>query len=139
METQNNALSRKRWKLQITRGMYEKGFTEQNILNIFNFIDWVMKLPPELEEQFSVELETYEQERKMPYVTSIERRGIEKGRQEGWQEAESNTLLMILRKRFGAVPQPIEQQIRVAAAAHLEAWINTSLDANTLADIFPEA
>ncbi len=120
-------------------------------MNIFHFIDWVMKLPPELEEQFSVELETYEKEHKMPYVTSIERRGIEKGKQQGVQqgmqqgmqqgrkEADCQTLLMILNKRFGSVPQPIEKQIRAADSAQLETWINASLDAKTLVEIFPEA
>lgn len=38
-----------------------------------------MILPEELKTQFETELNHYEEEQKMPYITSIERSGIEKG------------------------------------------------------------
>lgn len=45
-----------------------------------------MTLPDALEAEFQKDLSNYEGERKMPYITSVERMGIEKGRQEGRQE-----------------------------------------------------
>lgn len=38
-----------------------------------------MKLPEELDNQLDARIAEYEEELKMPYVTGIERRGIEKG------------------------------------------------------------
>jgi len=46
---------------------------------LFCFIDWIMMLPDELGKKLIKEVCDYEEEIKMPYVTSAERFGIEKG------------------------------------------------------------
>ena len=56
------------------------------MLELFRFIDWIMTLPEGLELQFVQDLIAFEGEQQMQYVTSVERFGIEKGRQEGRQE-----------------------------------------------------
>ncbi|UBF27981.1 hypothetical protein K9N68_08825 [Kovacikia minuta CCNUW1] len=81
-ETRNDAVARKEWKFRLTRQLYEQGYERQDILNLFRFLDWMMELPEGLKQAFWTELEQYEQERQMPYVTSIEQMGIEKGREE---------------------------------------------------------
>ena len=43
----------------------------------------MLKLPEDLEISFWDEVTEYEENKKMPYVTSVERRGIQKGIQEG--------------------------------------------------------
>lgn len=67
--------------------LYDRGYEEQDILELYNFIDWLMQLPEGLEQQFQVELEQFEEARQMKYVTAIERmaeaRGQEIGREEG--------------------------------------------------------
>ncbi|NJR50658.1 MAG: cytosolic protein [Leptolyngbyaceae cyanobacterium CSU_1_3] len=98
-ETRNDAQARKDWKFRLTRRLYEQGFERQDILNLFRFLDWMMELPEGLKQSFRAELEQYEQERHMPYVTSIEQMGIEKGRQE---ERETIALNM-LRKNISTV------------------------------------
>lgn len=57
------------------RRMYERGFGKKTILDILNFIDWIITLPEELERAFETELETYIKEKAMPYITHIERKG----------------------------------------------------------------
>jgi hypothetical protein len=42
-------------------------------------VDWMMELPNDLEIEFHEEVERIENEHRKPYVTSIERRGIETG------------------------------------------------------------
>lgn len=56
------------------KGLYERGYSREEILELFRFIDWVMALPQELEDRFDGELSAFEEERRMKYVTSIERR-----------------------------------------------------------------
>ncbi len=58
-----------------------------------------MALPEDLAHSFDAALERFEEEKQMPYVTSIERHGIEKGALQMAREA----LLDILGARFGAV------------------------------------
>jgi hypothetical protein len=55
------------------------------VLELFRFIDWMMNLPEGLELQFVQDVIAFEGEQPMQYVTSVERFGIEKGRQEGVQ------------------------------------------------------
>ncbi|MBG1269596.1 cytosolic protein [Nostoc sp. WHI] len=82
-ETRQDNRSRKRWKLDLTKRLYEKGYQREDIINLFRFIDWVMKLPEELENSFWQEVTQYEDEKKMPYITSIERRGMRGGLLQG--------------------------------------------------------
>ena len=68
---------------------------EKRKRQLFRVLDWMLALPPDLEQSFRTDLERFEETRRMPYVTSIERlareeghrtgmeKGIEKGRQEG--------------------------------------------------------
>jgi hypothetical protein len=79
-ETRNDAIARKEWKFRLTRGLYERRYERQDIINLFRFIDWILELPEDLKRSFRDELEEYERERQMPYVTSIEQMGIEQGR-----------------------------------------------------------
>ncbi len=80
-ETRHDAVARKEWKFRLTRRLYEQGYERQDILNLFRFLDWMMELPEELKQAFRNELEQYEQERQMPYVTSIEQMAKEQERQ----------------------------------------------------------
>ena len=70
------------WKLAITRQLYE----QEDVINLFGFIDWVMSLPEELDQQFWQEVRKLEKERRMPYLTSVERIGINKGFRQGLLE-----------------------------------------------------
>ncbi len=79
LETRSDQTQRKDWKFSLTRRLYEKGYERQDVLNLFRFIDWVLTLPQNLSISFRQELEQYEQERQMPYVTSIERMAIRQG------------------------------------------------------------
>jgi len=71
------------WKMHFIRMLYNRGYQRREILNLFRFIDWIMILPDELEKKLIKEVCDYEEEIKMPYVTSAERFGIEKGCSKG--------------------------------------------------------
>ena len=72
-QTRSDAQQRKLWKFNLTRRLYEGGYQRQDVLNLYRFIDWLMQLPAALEAQFRRELEQYEQEGQMPYISNIER------------------------------------------------------------------
>ena len=82
-ETKKDKQSRKEWKLRLIRRLYEKGYNWEDIVNLFRFIDWMMVLPKGLDRSFWTELKTYEEMRKVPYITSVERIGFERGLEEG--------------------------------------------------------
>jgi hypothetical protein len=74
-ETRGDAAGRHAWKVRLVRGLYEHGFSAQDVRELFRLIDWLMELPPALTALFRQELDRFQQERQMPYITSIERLG----------------------------------------------------------------
>lgn len=99
-------------ELSLVRMLLESGLSRQDIRQLFRFIDWIMVLPEELAISFKTEIKSYEEARKMRYVTSIERlakqEGIEEGLQEGRQlgviQSSQDSVIEVLETRFGQVP-----------------------------------
>jgi Domain of unknown function (DUF4351) len=139
-ETRRNQQQRKIWKFSLTRRLYEQGYPRQDILNLFHFIDWVMKLPDNLELEFQQELSDYEQENNMPYVTSIERfaeakgreEGREEGRKEGQGEIATKFLVRMLQRQFQEVPNEVRARLQSLSVEQLERLIDVALSAESL-------
>lgn len=72
-ETHNKPQERKAWRYQLTTMLYDQGYGEQDIIELHVFLDWMMRLPEELERQFQNELKAFEEAKQMKYVTTIER------------------------------------------------------------------
>ncbi|MBF0178833.1 MAG: hypothetical protein HQM03_02275 [Magnetococcales bacterium] len=68
----------------------------------------------------------------MPYITSMERIGMRKGRLEG----KAEMLLDPLQERFGLVPESVQQQVTAAAMDDLNAWARKIFKADSLQAIF---
>jgi len=92
-ETLHDDEGRKKWKLYLARLLYERSYSRIDLINLFRFIDWLMKLPQDMEEGFWEEIRQYEEEKNMPYVTSVERIGIKKGLQQGIQQGRREGIL----------------------------------------------
>jgi len=75
----NKPVDRSQWKLRLLKPLYRRGMSRETIRDLFRVIDWMMDLPRDIALQFENELLLFEQEKHMPYVTSIERHGMEKG------------------------------------------------------------
>lgn len=130
--TQRRPATRLQAKVQLIRHLYTQGLTRQQILDLFRFLDWVLTLPDVLEQQFQVELAHVEAETHMPYITSIERMGIEKGRQEG----QILVLTRLLTRRFGPLPGWVPERLAQASSEELEQWVERVLDAQRLEEVF---
>jgi hypothetical protein len=78
LETRRSVDDRRAWKFRLVRGLYERGFSTEKVRQLFRLIDWLMELPPPAQARFRSELDDFVEERKMPFVTSIERDGMVK-------------------------------------------------------------
>jgi hypothetical protein len=99
--TKRNPQARKTWKFSLMRQLYDRGMSSQDIRNLYNFIDWTMMLPEDLDMAFWQELKTFEEDQQMAYVTSAERfgrkigveeglkKGLEKGLEKGLKQGET--------------------------------------------------
>jgi hypothetical protein len=100
-ETRHAPEERYRAKLALAKSLYRRGWARDDILELFRFIDWMLRLPEALEERLWSEIQTFEGIEHMPYVTSVERIGIRKGIEQGLQQ-ERLLLVRLARRRFGA-------------------------------------
>jgi predicted transposase YdaD len=136
-ETKDNRRERKKWKLALIRRLYEQNYSRLEVINLFQFIDWVMTLPEELEQEFWQEIRQLEEERSMPYITSVQRIGRQEGIQEGRQEGRQAGLLkgieLGLKLKFGSPGLAVLPEISAIKDAGLLETILLGLEtANTL-------
>ena len=116
--------------------LYERKWDKQRIIDLFSVIDWLMRLPTELEKRLMHEVYTLERKVTMPYVTSAERFGIEKGLLQGRQEGEATLLQSLLARRFGTLPDAVRARLASATVEQLESWALKILDAKSLDEVF---
>ncbi len=135
METRPDPEQCKVWKLSLIRGLYDRGLDRQDILNLYKFIDWLMLLPKSLEKTFWTELKTFEEERKVTYVTTGERLGFEQGAQQGRQEGELTLVLRQLHRRIGIVSPDIEAKVQALLLTQLESLGEALLDFSQPSDL----
>ena len=131
LETKKDKPTRKIWKMRLARRLYESGYNQDEVLNLFRFLDWVLKLPKNLEAEFLQELTAYEEERRMPYVTSVERIGIEKGIEKG----ERSMTLQQLTHKFGELPDSIVTQINALSAQRVKVLGKALLDFGSIENL----
>lgn len=143
-QTKNDAQQRFSFKWQLTRLLYERNWDKQRIIDLFSIIDWMMRLPKELEQQLWHNINQLERNKTMRYVTSVERIGLERGLeqgilqgvQQGVLQGEQSILLRQLNRRFGTLPQSLEERVKQADLEQLEQWSDLILTATSLDDIF---
>jgi len=90
-----------------------------------------MTLPEELQAEFNQQMTQYEEEMKMPYITSIERIGEQRGELKGKQELA----IKLFNQRFGVIEQPLIEQVRRLSGEQLEELTNVWLTLATLSDL----
>jgi Domain of unknown function (DUF4351)/Putative transposase, YhgA-like len=119
-------------KLNLTRRLYKKGFSKEQILKLYLFIDWSLHLPEDLEIEYKDVVYQLEAEQKMAYISSIENFGIQKGIQKGGHDL----LLKQLERKFHTIPNRYRQALSEADAERLLLLGERVLEATTLEDIF---
>jgi hypothetical protein len=128
--------ARKGAKLRLIRLLYAREYSREQILAWFRVLDWILRLPEDLEREFMDELIAFEEQENMPYVTSAERIGIQKGLEQGRQEGEAAILLRLIALKFGAPSEAVRERIEAAEADTLLDWSVRILTAEQVDDIF---
>jgi len=138
--TRKNDQERYQAKRLLVRLLYQRKWDKQRVIDLFGVIDWMMRLPEELEQQLWQEIEILEENETMQYVTSVERMGIAKGRQEGLQEGllkgEAKMLGLMLGHRFGDLSDAVVNRLKDASEDQLKEWLISAISAPTLDAVF---
>ena len=109
--TTGKLTERQQWKWMLVRSLYEKGYNRDNITKIFQLIDTMMGLPKELQNSFNETLKTYEEERKMRFLSTMEEMAIEEGIERGSLRNARESVITVLRVRLGELPSTLQETI----------------------------
>ena len=130
--TRRDPERRARAKVALARRLYRLGYDRERIVQLFRFIEWLLRLPPELEDRTWREIRAFEEAEQMTYITYGERIGLERGRAEGLQEA----IAFGIELKFDAAGTDLLPEIRQIADLTIlhgiMAWLKT---AQTLDDV----
>ena len=151
-QTRKKSQARYEAKLRLVRLLYERQWDKQRIIDLFEVVDWLMKLPKWLETKIFQEIESIERREDMRYINSVQRMYMEKFRAEGMElgieqgveiglvkgvvTGEAKLLKKLLEKRFGALPSWAITKLESAAEEELETWGEAILTADTLHTVF---
>ena len=151
-------------KWRLTKLLYQRNWDRQRIINLYRVIDWILRLPIELDRRVRTGILQLERRATMPYLSSMERIGMEigrkeglekglqeglqkghqegrqKGRQEGRQEGvrlgSAEVLSMVLKARFGPLDPAVRSRIDAADTQQITQWAENSVHADTLEAVF---
>ena len=135
-------------KWRLAKLLYERDWDRQRIIDLFNVIDWMMQVPPALQMRLWCDIEQLERNRNMPYISSVERIGIEKGLRQGieqgiergiergLQQGEAAVLERLIVRRFGPLSDATRIRLHDATLDQLGQWAENILDATSLEDVF---
>ena len=88
-----------------------------------------------LQEMHSMLAERVEQWRREYEEKGLEK-GLKQGLEQGLRRGEAQLLLRQLTRRFGTLPNEIQQRLDQASTTELEQWADNILDATTLEEVF---
>jgi hypothetical protein len=137
LETRKDKQSRLQYKLALSRRLYQYGWTRDDIIRLYRFIDWIMVLPAEMENEYHQNLLAYEKEVNMQYITTAERIGMEKGIGIGEERGILlGSLQTVLEMKFGARGLEIYPGIkRIRKRDRLEKILQTAKSAKSAEEV----
>ena len=129
--THGDMPERLRVKWDLTRRLYEAGFGRKDILELYRLLDWLLRLPEGMNQEFKQQVRTYEESKAMAYVTSIERMAKEEGR----VEEAAELVVRQLRRRWSPLGPTVEKRVRALSVEQLENLAEALLDFASLAEL----
>jgi hypothetical protein len=105
---------------------------------ISGFVDSYLRLNSNEEALFQSELSTMEireQEQIMQITTSWKKQGIVEGREQGIVEGQSSTILRLLNRKLGNLPESITDRIKSLEPIQLDSLTEDLLDFQSLDDL----
>ena len=124
LETEGAYEDRYRWKREFLIRLYELGMRRETIAALFQFIEWIMKLPEEMDSQLIDEIYKIEEDKGVSIISLVEKKGYEKGKKEGIQLGIQQGIQQGIEK---GIQQGIQQGIQEGLQQGLQKGIQQGL------------
>ena len=136
--------------------LYGRDWDRQRIIDLYRVMDWIMRLPPALEQRLRTGIVQFERRSDMTYLSSIERigmeigereglkrgldegrkQGIDEGLQQGQRRGAADMLALVLKARFGPLDPSVQSRIDAADTRQINRWAENSVHADSLDTVF---
>jgi len=94
-------------RIGLTRPLYRHGFSRDQILRLYRFLGFLMRLPDDLAIEYRKVVESIEGELSMPYITDTERLA----KREGTLLRAREDVIEALEIRFSDIPYQVQEAI----------------------------
>jgi hypothetical protein len=137
--TTGNLSEREQWKWTLVRGLYERGLNKEQIVKLFKIIDMMMTLPEQLQQKLVKKINSFEEERKMPFISPTEQMAIERGKEIGKEigalQNARNYITTVLQARLGEVSLEITASLaQISNLSILDEMLKLAVTVNSLDD-----
>jgi len=137
--TTGNLSEREQWKWTLIRGLYERGLNKEQIVKLFKIIDMMMTLPEQLQQKLVKKINSFEEERKMPFISPTEQMAIERGKEIGKEigalQNARNYIKTVLQARLGEVSLEIIVSLSlISNLSILDEMLKLAVTVNSLND-----
>jgi len=130
LETIGNVQEKYSWKKRFLLELYESGMDRETLWAIYKFIDWMIRLPKDLNNTFVTEMKTIEEAKHMSLITSAEEIGLEKG-----IDSIHRIIATLIKRKFGALGQQLAERAgKVNRLEILEELSEKLYDAQSLSE-----
>ena len=113
----------------LARLLYERGYNRKEIVDLYKVIDLMMALSGDLQLSFEEKLTNYQEKLKMPLLTNIEQRTIEKTT----KQTRKQDIIKLLQVRFGDLPENLVASInKIDDTSFLEQLLISTINVSSL-------
>jgi len=84
-------------KILLIRLLYQRGYRREQVIELFKFIDWMIRLPDNLAIKLKDSIDQIEEELHMAYVTSVERIATQEGILQGMQQGKLELAIQMIK------------------------------------------
>ncbi|CAN7621541.1 transposase [Pseudoduganella sp. LjRoot289] len=135
LHTRGQHRRRFEFKTRLIDLLYARNWDAQRIFDLFDVLDWMMTIPPGLQDELAARIDELNRSREMPFENLMMRVAKDAARKEGLEEGRRKVLRRQLQLRFGPLPESVEQRVDRAEPGELTAWEERILQAATLDDV----
>jgi hypothetical protein len=137
-KTQHDMAARYANKWSLIQSLFGRRWTRERINLLFLAIDWSLPLSLRWSQALWKEIEMFEEQQVMRYVSSVELFVREREWQQGCQRGELTMLQHMLARRFGELPLWVGMQLQNGSGDQRIDWLERGLVANSLEDVFSD-
>jgi hypothetical protein len=128
------------FKFNHIRRLYRLGYSRDEVIRLHLFIDWMLWLPPELDDRVLQQIKAFEEEQAVSYMSYPERighaQGVIDGRAEGKVETWLDAIATALKIKFGEAGLTLLPEIRqIVDPDRLRAIHDRSITASALEEV----